>query len=234
MTARNLHAASPEDPASRGSAAGARNAMPRSRARLDAAVCLGSRSVGIRLVSLAIAAGCIGASAGLHLTTALQAGASATLASLMALIAWEDLRSLRVPDALNACAALAGLAFAALAAVAIREDAFAAVGMALAQGAVCAGALLAVREAFYKLRGIDGLGLGDVKLAAAAGIWLGWQGFAFAMLIASLGSMTFVGTVVLGAGSWTRERRIPFALALGPAIWAVWYGGELFCNPPWT
>ncbi len=35
--------------------------------------------------------------------------------------------------------------------------------------AVCGGVFLAVRELFFRLRGIDGLGLGDVKLAAAGG-----------------------------------------------------------------
>ena len=36
------------------------------------------------------------------------------------------------------------------------------------------------------MRGFDGLGMGDVKLTAAAGAWVGLEGLAYVVLLASL------------------------------------------------
>ena len=35
--------------------------------------------------------------------------------------------------------------------------------------------LWAIGEAYYRLRGIDGLGMGDVKMLAMIGAFLGWR-----------------------------------------------------------
>jgi leader peptidase (prepilin peptidase)/N-methyltransferase len=94
----------------------------------------------------------------------------------------------------------------------------------VALGAVlCGGALYLVREAFYRLRGFDGLGLGDVKLGAGGGVWLGWELFPFALLLAALGALAWIGFRTWAEGEWPGDRRIPFAAFLAPAIWAVWY-----------
>jgi leader peptidase (prepilin peptidase) / N-methyltransferase len=154
----------------------------------------------------------------------LAIAASAVLAGLMAAIAAEDIRRLRVPDLLNALVALSGLAFAA---ADLGEDALRNLLWASVQMLLCGGALLFLREAFFRLRGLDGLGLGDVKLAAAAGAWLGVEGFAYAVLLAALGALVFVAVVHRRQGAWARERRIPFAFYLAPAIWACWFTLQL-------
>ncbi|MDQ3560170.1 MAG: prepilin peptidase, partial [Pseudomonadota bacterium] len=83
--------------------------------------------------------------------------------------------------------------------------------------------LFLLREAFFRLRGVDGLGLGDVKLAAAGGIWLGWELFATAIMLAAIGALAFVATRTILEGPWPRTRRIPFALYLAPGIWVSWF-----------
>ena len=153
----------------------------------------------------------------------LQIAASAVLGGAMAAIAAEDFRRFRVPDSWNLLAALAGLLTVWLAARSAGSDALAALGAAALHGALCGGALWLLREAFLRLRGVDGLGLGDVKLAATGGIWLGWQGFPYAVMLAALSALATVALFSRLHGAWPRQRKIPFALHLAPAIWACWY-----------
>jgi leader peptidase (prepilin peptidase)/N-methyltransferase len=141
----------------------------------------------------------------------------------MAAIAFVDLDRLRVPDPLNVLAAIAGLATIWLDSRISNVSELRALANALLQAAICGGALLFVREAFFRLRRVDGLGLGDVKLGAVAGIWLGWQLFAVAVTAAALSALAFVGLHAALRGPWPGGRRIPFAAFLAPAIWAVWY-----------
>lgn len=138
----------------------------------------------------------------------------ATLGLLAALaaIAVIDLRSLRIPDALSLPLVAAGLAVAP----ALR-------GGATADhliGAAAGFALFAViGEVHFRRRGVEGLGLGDAKLFAAAGAWLGWQALPWVLLVAALGGLAFA----LAAG---RGRPVAFGpwLALGIAATWLWPG----------
>jgi leader peptidase (prepilin peptidase)/N-methyltransferase len=148
--------------------------------------------------------------------------ASAALGGAMSAIAAEDVRRLRVPDGVNAFAAIVGLATIWTEARSAGQDSLAVLGAAALAAALCAGALYIVREAFYRLRGFDGLGFGDVKLGATAGIWLGWEQFPFAVLIAATGALAYVAWRTVADGAWPKDRRIPFAAFLAPAIWLCW------------
>ncbi|MDQ2993895.1 MAG: A24 family peptidase [Pseudomonadota bacterium] len=44
-----------------------------------------------------------------------------------------------------------------------------------------------IATVFKKIRGIDGMGLGDAKLLAAMGAWLGWQSLPLIILLAATG-----------------------------------------------
>ena len=185
------------------------------RLRPDPAVAAGLAAVG-------------GAAAGLALPFSFQIPASAVLAAAMAAIAAEDVRSLRVPDALNALAAFAGTGTIWLEAWAAGAGPFWASGLAILQGLVCGGVLLLLREGFYRIRNVDGLGLGDVKLGAVAGIWLGWELFAVAVTLAAFLALIFVAGWAARRGAWDRTRQIPFGAFLAPAVWACWYLARLF------
>jgi leader peptidase (prepilin peptidase)/N-methyltransferase len=134
-----------------------------------------------------------------------------------------DARSLRVPNLLNLLVAAGGAIATFFGAGAPGENLASSALAAGLGGLLCGGALLALREGFFRVRGIDGLGLGDVKLAAAGGIWVGWQLFAFALLLAALGALAVIGLWSVAKGPWQRTNRIPFAAYLAPAVWAVWY-----------
>src|SRR5262249_54307708 len=110
----------------------------------------------------------------------------AGLAVLMATIAAIDARYFIIPNELNAAA----LALAVIAA-ATQADAPTAIGLAVLRGATLALLFLCLRLAYRLTRKRNGLGLGDVKLAAVAGAWLGWTAMPIAIEIAAL--MALVG-----------------------------------------
>jgi leader peptidase (prepilin peptidase)/N-methyltransferase len=165
----------------------------------------------------------LGLVAGFGLANPVQIVSSSILAAMMAAIAAVDARSLRVPNSLNVVVALGGGIATWLGAGAPGESLAASAVAAVLGALLCGGSLLALREGFFRLRGVDGLGLGDVKLAAAGGIWVGWQLFAVAVLLAALGALATIGFWSIAKGPWQRTSRIPFAAYLAPAIWLVWY-----------
>ncbi|WP_436636902.1 prepilin peptidase [Microbaculum sp. FT89] len=148
--------------------------------------------------------------------------ASAVLGAAMAAIALEDALRLRVPDPWVYGALVTGIVWSISMRLRSGDGLVAAGGAVLIAVAVCGGAFLAVREAFYRLRGVDGLGFGDVKLAAAGGAWLGWEGFAFAVLVAAAGALAFVVTRVGRGRGWNADQRLAFGAFLAPAMWATW------------
>jgi len=93
-------------------------------------------------------------------------------------------------------------------------------------GAAAGGAsLLAIRAAHRRLRGCEGLGLGDVKLFAAAGAWVTWAGLPSVMVWAG-----FAGLAVAGLGGAARiggEPALPFGPFLALGFWLVWSFGPL-------
>lgn len=49
----------------------------------------------------------------------------------------------------------------------------------------------AIGEVYFRMRGNEALGLGDAKLYAAAGAWLGWSYLPEVLLIATLSGLLF-------------------------------------------
>jgi leader peptidase (prepilin peptidase)/N-methyltransferase len=88
-------------------------------------------------------------------------------------------------------------------------------------------AFAAVAEIYRRLRGRDGLGLGDAKLLAAAGAWLGWQALAGLVLIAAVIGLAAVLVRSLAGRPMEPTSRIAFGPALAAAFWIVWLYGPL-------
>ena len=84
------------------------------------------------------------------------------------------------------------------------------------------GILFAIAEAYYRLRGIEGLGMGDVKMLAMIGAVLGWPLMLLTLVFASFaGSLVGVGLMASGRGGM--QAALPFGtfLALGALVAAV-------------
>jgi leader peptidase (prepilin peptidase)/N-methyltransferase len=95
-------------------------------------------------------------------------------------------------------------------------------------GAVIGGGLLwAVAEAYLRLRGVEGMGFGDIKMMAMVGAFLGAP---LALLTIMLGSLlgSVIGLAFIRLGGKTREYELPFGTFLSlAAIIAVLYGDDM-------
>jgi leader peptidase (prepilin peptidase)/N-methyltransferase len=95
-------------------------------------------------------------------------------------------------------------------------------------GAIVGGGLLwGVAEAYLRLRGIEGMGFGDVKMMAMVGAFLGAP---LALLTIMLGSLlgSIIGLIFIRFANKTREYELPFGTFLSFAgIVAVLYGDDL-------
>lgn len=139
----------------------------------------------------------------------------------MGAIAYSDARRFIVPDRLSLPAIPAGLLANGWLAAGAPSDAVMLNHLAAAlTGALC---LFAVREAYAALRGREGLGLGDVKLAAVAGAWTGFAGLPLVLLLACLGAIAAVLVACMRSkASLAATTAVPLGATLAPAIWLVW------------
>lgn len=93
--------------------------------------------------------------------------------------------------------------------------------------AVGAGSLWLVREVYFRLRKVEGMGLGDVKMMLMAGAFLGWQLTLFTIFLGSLlGSI--VGVLMIALRGGNMRMAIPFGVFLGPAAVIALYIGPAF------
>jgi leader peptidase (prepilin peptidase)/N-methyltransferase len=139
----------------------------------------------------------------------------------MAAVAISDARRFIVPDRLSLPAIPAGLLANGL--LAAEAPAHAVMLGNLAAAFTGAAGLFAVREAYAALRRREGLGLGDVKLAAVAGAWTGFAGLPLVLLLACLGALAAaMAASIRGKASLTGTTAVPLGATLAPAIWLVW------------
>lgn len=86
-----------------------------------------------------------------------------------------------------------------------------------------------VGRTFRQIRGIEGLGLGDAKLFAAAGAWLGLLALPSVMLIAAVTALVaaFLTHRLLKQGARLATMPLPFGPYLAGATWIVALYGPL-------
>jgi leader peptidase (prepilin peptidase) / N-methyltransferase len=148
----------------------------------------------------------------------------------MLAIAVIDARQFVIPDVLVATGLGLGFVHAGIASGDIELEGLA---LAIIRGAVLALAFLLLRAVYSWLRGRQGIGLGDVKLAGVAGVWLDWQMIPIAIEIATLSALA-----VYALRQWILRRalcwasRIPLGLFLAPAIWLAWFLDAWLFAPP--
>jgi leader peptidase (prepilin peptidase)/N-methyltransferase len=88
-------------------------------------------------------------------------------------------------------------------------------------------AFAAIAVLYRRLRRREGLGLGDAKLLAAAGAWLGWQALPGLVVVAALCLLAVALARALTGDSVSAATRIAFGGYLALAFWLVWLLGPL-------
>ncbi len=166
-------------------------------------------------IGAAMAAASLGAAPGL------SGVLGAALALAMLAIAIVDARHFIIPDELTFAAVLLGLGHSL--ATAPSGMSIEALGLALVRGLFLGAVFLLLRGTYSRLRKREGLGLGDVKLSVAAGVWLGLDFIPVAIEIAALAAIAvyLLRQIVLRRPVSTTAR-LPFGLFLAPSIWVAW------------
>jgi leader peptidase (prepilin peptidase) / N-methyltransferase len=128
-------------------------------------------------------------------------------------IVWTDARRQVIPNALTLLVAIGGAAYA----LAYRP---ATLPTVLLAALVTYAVLLAVRAVYFGMRGHHGLGMGDVKLLAAAALWVGPAGISWVVLAACASAAILILVLRLFGARLDPSARMPFGphIALGLAV----------------
>jgi leader peptidase (prepilin peptidase) / N-methyltransferase len=142
---------------------------------------------------------------------------------LVLIVIRSDLDTLLIPDTASISIALLGLVQVATTAIANHLSAPACAALlvsSLANAAAAVGFLWAIKISFRYLAGYEGLGLGDVKLLGAVGIWLSLQQQAVVLELAAVAALIAVGALRFRQRC-NHDILIPFGAFLAPIAWAV-------------
>jgi len=129
-------------------------------------------------------------------------------------LAWIDLRTMILPDVLT----LPLLAFGLAATWITTPDWLVDNLLAAALGYFT---LAAVAWAYRRFRGRDGLGMGDAKLLAAIGAWLGLSLLPLVLLLAACAGLAAAGGAALTGKRMTATTAIPFGPFLALSGWLL-------------
>jgi len=150
--------------------------------------------------------------------------ASTMLGALMIAGADIDARTFLLPDLITFGALFCGILVASLLDT---SEPWVAAMQAAARAGIVGGALALFRSFYGWIRKTEGLGLGDVKLAAAIGAWLPLDAIALCFGLATSGALVAVVLARLSGQAVMRTTRIPFGAFLCPALWIVFYADSV-------
>ncbi len=137
---------------------------------------------------------------------------------LLVPLAVIDLEHHLLPDWLTLSGLGAGLAASALGGLVT-------LGEAVVGAVVGAAVPLAVIFAYRLVRGVEGMGLGDVKLLAMIGAFLGWRGVLLTLCVGACAGAV-VGLGLIAAGRGRADTELPFGTFLAGAAALVLFFGE--------
>ena len=139
------------------------------------------------------------------------------LTAILIVLFGTDLDTQRLPNAVTLPGIAVGLAFSL---VVPPGPVSCAIG-----AAVGAGVLLAIRWGWKRLTGVEGMGLGDVKMLAMIGAFLGWPQVPVVLFLASLWGAV-VGVSLAATGRRSLQARLPFGTFLAVATYVASLIGE--------
>lgn len=145
-----------------------------------------------------------------------QAAEAGLLGWLLILLVVMDLRYRILPDALTAALLASGLSIALV----LRTTDFV---EALFGAAVGGGSFLLLRFLYHRLRGTEGLGLGDVKMMTGLGAWFGPSWLPLLVLVAATAGLLIAFLKAWKDGTGVSATTIvPFGAYLGGGAVLLW------------
>jgi leader peptidase (prepilin peptidase)/N-methyltransferase len=152
-----------------------------------------------------------------------QIAAGAIFLCCAVVIAADDYTFRIVPDRILAILFTTGALYGLLAKDSLEEDLGDTISGLAYRSAIPGLSALLVALLYKAIRGRDGLGLGDIKLIAAAGIWLPVLSSFYAIGVASILALAWTAAVGLWRGKTAALfDSLPFAVFLAPAFWLAW------------
>jgi leader peptidase (prepilin peptidase) / N-methyltransferase len=146
--------------------------------------------------------------------------ASTLLGALMIAGADIDARTFLLPDMVTGGTLLSGILAAPLLNL---YDPAPALGAAVLRAIGTAAVLLAVRWCYAGLRKREGIGLGDVKLAAGIGAWLPTDAIPLCFALATSSALVLVLLAHQRGRPVDATTKLPFGAFLCPALWLTFY-----------
>jgi leader peptidase (prepilin peptidase)/N-methyltransferase len=183
--------------------------------------------ISFRYPLVELASGCLAAAVVARFGLTSQGVEAMLLVMLLLPLGFIDLEHHLLPDVLTLPGIVLGLAGSLVGGLAAPLDAVI--------GAVVGAAVpYAVIVVYRRLRGVEGMGLGDVKLLAMIGAFLGWRGVLLTLgLAATAGAL--LGLALIGLGKGRRDTELPFGTFLAGAAAVVLFAGQpLFLVLGWV
>jgi prepilin signal peptidase PulO-like enzyme (type II secretory pathway) len=133
-------------------------------------------------------------------------------------LAYIDWHTFRLPNAITFPLIILGIAFNGISDLRFTTPAAALIGASLGYGS-----LWALNTGYRLLKNRDGIGMGDAKLLAALGAWLGWSALPSILLLASI-TGTIGGIIWLKWRGHQLQQAFPFGpfLAIAGIIELLW------------
>lgn len=150
----------------------------------------------------------------------LEALAAALFSAVLVALAGIDLEHFLLPDQITLPALVTGLAFSPW----LSWGGF---SSALVGAGLGGGILLTLAFGWRLVRGEEGMGLGDVKMLAMIGAFVGWRAMLVALVLAAAGGAV-LGLVLMSRGGAGWKTRLPFGVFLsGAGLVALFFGQHL-------
>jgi leader peptidase (prepilin peptidase)/N-methyltransferase len=137
--------------------------------------------------------------------------------ALLIALFWTDLETERLPNALTIPGAAAGVIASTFGPPGVVASL---TGLALG-----GGVLLLIRWGWRRATGVDGMGLGDVKMLAMIGAFLGWQQVIVVLFLASVAGAV-AGLVLATMRGRSLQSHLPFGTFLAVAALVASVAGE--------
>jgi len=133
------------------------------------------------------------------------------LSAMLIVLFGTDLDTQRLPNVITIPGIFVGLAFSLVTPPGLLES--------LIGAALGAGLLLAIRWAWKRTTGVEGMGLGDVKMLAMIGAFLGWRHVWLVLFLSSMAGAV-VGIALTALKARSMQSRLPFGTFLAVAAFA--------------